>query len=132
MRLTIDKTVVPYKITTELIAAGVPVKRQVALLPNNGIEIPLENEDDIDLYIDTINNVLDAHDGIDDIAEVEEGAKQRVKKIPGWATWIDAQAAEWFVEHIDPLDMPDDVKNLLMAYGKILLALHDKNFPNME
>ena len=132
MRIRVDKIIVPYKATAELIAAGVPVRREIALLKNNGVEISLENEDDASLYKGIIETVLDAHDEIDDIALIEDDAKQRLKAIPNWATWTEEQAVEWFTTHINNLAIPDDVKSLLADYGRMLLALRDKTFPNLE
>ena len=131
MRIRIDKVIIPYKATAELIAAGVPVRREIALLAN-GVEIPLVNENDVPLYVDIIQTVLDAHDGINDIALIEDDAKQRLKAIPNWATWTEEQAVEWFTTHINNLAIPEDVKSLLAAYGRMLLALRDKTFPNLE
>ena len=65
MRIRADKTIVKKKLTQELLVAGVPVVRDVALLPNNGLEIPLVNEDEAGNYMETINTVIEAHDGID-------------------------------------------------------------------
>jgi len=78
MRIRVDKAIVPYKFTHELVAAGVPALR-VALLPKNGLYIELENEDDRNLYLDTILAVIDAHDGIDEIGIEETQAQENLK-----------------------------------------------------
>jgi len=130
MRIKISKTVVPYKLTRELIAAGVPLLAPVALLPKDGLYIPILQADEV-LYIDIINTVIDAHDGIDDIAVLKADAEQRIKNIPNWATWTETEAQTWFIENIDPLNIPDEIKNLLRNYGRILLALRDKTWPEL-
>jgi len=127
MRIKIYKTIVPYKLTRELIAAGVPLSGAVALLPKNGLYIPA----DVD-YLDIINAVIDAHDGIDDVAILEADAQARMKNIPGWATWDEAQALDWFNANIEPLNIPADVKTLLLAYGRVLLALRDRTWPELN
>jgi len=119
MRIRAGKTVVLKKLTQELRAAGVPVAREVLPLPNEGLYIPLVNENKERDYSAIVENIIRAHDGIDDVDE-------RINNIPGWATWTEAQALEWFDENITPLNIPADVKVLLKSYGRMLLALRDR------
>ena len=119
MRLRANKTVVPDKLTRELKAAGVPVARPVILLPNTGVYIPLVDERQESNYLETVLVIIEAHDGVDDIQE-------RMDNIPGWATWTEAEALEWFTTNIDPLNIPAEVKTLLKAYGRMLLAIRDR------
>jgi len=144
MRTRADKNIVPYKLTRELIAAGVPVVRQIALLPNNGLDIALPNEGAADVYLELINTVIEAHDGIDDIAELETDAKQRVRNIPGWATWTEQESLAWHdarlsdavIDGIGNLaDAKIAIKNIATenrAIIRLLVALRDKTFPNLE
>ena len=131
MRIRAEKTIVPYKLSRELLAAGVPLSGAVALLPKYGLYIPLEDEAQKSEYLEVITAMIDAHDGIDDITEKKEDAKQRVRNIPGWATWDEQQASDWFTANIDTLNIPNDIKTLLRAYGRILLALRDETWPEL-
>jgi hypothetical protein len=119
MRLKIDKTFIPKKLTRELRAAGVPVAREVLPLPLGGIYVPLVDERQACDYLSIVESVIILHDGIDNIEE-------RVKNIPGWATWTEAEALEWFQTNIQPLNIPADVKVLLKSYGRMILALRDR------
>lgn len=119
MRIRAGKAIVPKKLTQELRAAGVPVAREVLSLPNQGLYIPLVDENKERDYFSTVENIIRAHDGIDDVDE-------RINKIPGWATWTEAEALKWFDENIAPLNIPADVKVLLKSYGRMILALRDR------
>ena len=130
MRIKIDKVIVPYKLTRELIAADVALAGSVSILPNSGLYIPIDDAQAGEL-LPTIEAVIEAHDGIDDIAVIVQDAEDRVKNIPGWATWTEVEALLWFTENIEPLNIPDEIKNLLRAYGRVLLALRDKNWPEL-
>lgn len=132
MRIRADKTVIPKKLTKELKAADVPVTKVIALLENNGLEIPLQDEDTVAEFLSTIEAVIDSHDGIDDDEIEAQEVKSRLDNIPGWATWTEAQALEWFDTNITPLNIPPEVKTLLRAYGRVLLVLRDKNYPRLE
>lgn len=118
MRLRVDKPIALKKLTRELKAAGVPLAREVAGIPN-GVYILFVDESAEPQYLDTVNAVIAAHDGIDDI-------KQRLESVPGWATWTEAQALAWFTANIDTLNIPADVKTLLKVYGRMILVLRDK------
>jgi hypothetical protein len=118
MRLRVEKQIVLDKLARELKAAGVPLARAVCSIPN-GLYIPLTDESQEPEYSDLIIAIIAAHDGIDDV-------KQRLDNIPGWATWTEAEALEWFATYIDNLTIPADVKKLLKAYGRMLLVLRDK------
>jgi len=131
MRLKLTKTIVPYKLSDELRAASVSLRHDVALLPKDGLYIPLTDESQANELLPTIESVIDAHDGVNDVAILEADAEQRIKDIPGWATWTETEALDWFNTHIEPLAIPDDVKTLLRAYGQVLLALRDKTWPRL-
>lgn len=76
MRISVNKTIVPYKLTAELQAASVPVER-VAIIPG-GLEIAID--DDLVLeFAETINTIIEAHDGIDNKAVGK--ANRRIKVI---------------------------------------------------
>ena len=127
MRIKIFKTIVPYKLTRELYASGVPLSGPVALLPKNGLYIPVDDD-----YLDIINAVIDAHDGIDDVAILEADAQARMKNIPGWADITEQAAQEWFNVNIEPLNIPPEIKTLLRNYGRMLLALRDETWPELS
>lgn len=141
MRISVIKNIVPYKLTAELQAAGIPVKR-VASLPG-GLDIAI-NDDLVSQYEELINTVIEAHDGIDDIAVVEDGAKQRLRNIPAWATWTEEEALNWHDTNlsdtvIDGIGNLAEAKIILKkistenrAIVRMLLALRDKIFPNLE
>jgi hypothetical protein len=131
MRIKIDKNVRPWKLTRELRAAGVSLLHNVAALPKMGLFLPLADESQGEELLPVILATIEAHDGIDDIAEKEADAEARAKKIPGWATWDETQALAWFDENIAPLNIPADVKALLLAYGRLLLALRDEAWPQL-
>ena len=130
MRIKVDKVIVPYKLTRELLAVEIALTGNVGLLPN-GVYIPLTDETQADDLLPTIETVIEAHDGIDDVAVLVQDAEDRVRSIPGWATWTEAQALEWFTDNIEPLNIPAEVKTLLFAYGRVLLALRDKTWPEL-
>jgi hypothetical protein len=131
MRIRLTKTIVPYKLSRELIAAGVPLLRDVAPILTNGLYIPLVDESQGDTLLPVIEATIEAHDGIDDIAATEADAETRMQAVPGWATWTEAEALVWFDTNITPLAIPADVKTLLRAYGRVLLALRDKTWPEL-
>lgn len=106
------------------------------------IEVP-EDVEEADIL-----DLIDTHDP-DELSIVEkqrdlaESIKPRVHNIPGWATWTEQEALDWFNANISDTQI-DAVTNLteakvilkhqsqaLFAIGRMVMALRDHTWPEL-
>lgn len=132
MRIKIAKTIVPYKLSRELIEAGVLLSGKVANLPKGGLYIPLEDETQKNELLPTIEAVIEAHDGIDDIRVLKDDAITQIKNLPGWATWTYQDGLDWYNTEIVPLSIPNSIKAFIRASIIMHIATRDNLWPELS
>jgi hypothetical protein len=137
MRTTVNKIIITWKLGKELVIAGI-VHNGMSLFGNE-LEILLTNEN----QVAQAQVVIDAHDGIDPIAQRLSAAKLTADNIPNWATWTQAQLQTWWDNNladsiVDGFSVPANVKVMLKAQnGAILriaqleIALRDQIWPDL-
>jgi len=137
MRTTINKTIVTYKLGKELIAAG--IQHQGMSLFDSELEILLVNEN----QATQAQTVINAHVGVDPIQERSVAAETNLRNVPGWATWTEAQALDWWNTNLSDAQA-DAIANLadakamlkkqnaaLKSMARMLIAMRNRLFPGM-
>jgi len=56
-------------------------------------------------------------------------AEDAARDIPQWATWDETQALDWIESNVDDLA---SAKTVLKAYARLLVALRDAQWPNLN
>lgn len=83
---------------------------------------------------DAAGEVLSAHDPAEQTPEQVAldramHAPARVKDVPGWATWDEAQAVAYIENNVK--DLPS-AKIVLAAMARLLVALRDAQWPGLD
>ena len=83
---------------------------------------------------DAAGEVLSAHDSTAQTPEQVAldramRAPARVKDVPGWATWDEAQAVAYIENNVK--DLPS-AKIVLVAMARLLVALRDAQWPGLD
>ena len=66
---------------------------------------------------------------LNSLAGSQADSAKRVKNIPNWATWNEAQAQQWIDDNLLTLV---DARTALKAMSRMLIALRDAQFPNLD
>ena len=61
--------------------------------------------------------------------ERQEESGAQAASIPGWATWTEQESLDWIDLNVTDLD---SAKQAIKAMTRMLLALRNKNWPNLE
>lgn len=137
MRTTINKSIVAWKLEKELVVAG--ISHHGMSIFGDILEVLLVDEN----QASQAQVVIDAHDGIDTVAQREAAAMTTAKNIPNWATWSQAQLLTWWNANladsiVDGFSIPANVKAMLKVQnGAILriaqleIALRDQVWPEL-
>lgn len=153
MQITINKTIVAWKLGKELTTAGIN---------HNGMSIfPGQDEDVLEILLTNENQasqaqtVVDAHNGIDTIAAVGNSAFAAAAAVPDWATRDETWILNWLETNIGtPLAAPIPVNPMtvqqiravlvsivtilgfiftaLKANARMVIALRNKTWPNLQ
>lgn len=137
MRTTINKPIVTWKLGRELALAGIP---------HNGMSL---FDDVLEIYLVNENQaaaaqvVITAHAGVDPIQQRNTAAESNIRNVPGWATWTEAQALDWWNTNLSDAQA-DAIVNLadakamlkkqnaaLKSMARMLIAMRDRLFPGM-
>jgi len=137
MRVTVNKTIVTWKLGRELVTAG--IAHNGMSLFGNELEILLANEG----QAAQAQAVIDAHDGIDPVAIRHAAAKSVADAIPSWSTWTQAEWANYFSANLSDAEA-DLVTSIAAArvmikrqnlvinnLVKLVIALRDQVWPDL-
>ena len=137
MIVIVNKSIAPAVLGKQLTAAG--VAHNGMSLFGDKLEIHLVDEG----QSAQAQAVIDAHDGLDPVAQRLQAAESNAKAVPGWATWDEAQFLDWFGSNLSDAQV-DAVANLadakvmlkkqnagIRAMGRLLIALRDRVFPTL-
>ncbi len=137
MRITVNKTIVTWKLGKELVLAGI-AHNGMSLLGET-LEILLVN----DAQAPQAQTVVDAHTGVDTILQRWQGARATAQQIPNWATWTQQDWATWrdanvSATQINAIVTLVDARPILLKMAQVLdglakmeLALRDQIFPEL-
>lgn len=137
MIIIVQKPIVTWKLGRELLAAGIS---------HNGMSL-FENQ--LEIYLvdpqqaGQVEAVVDAHDGIDTVAERLAAAEGQVRAVPGWSRWSEAEALDWWASNLDDAQV-ESVETLadatalmkkqnavLKSMARLLIALRNRQFPQL-
>lgn len=76
-----------------------------------------------------IQALLQVHDPTDYVEARQQASEDNAKNIPGWATWSEAEMLAKIDN--DVVDLAS-TKKALKAMARMLIALRNKNFPNLR
>lgn len=137
MRIIVNKVIVSSKLGRELVVAG--IQHNGMSIFRNELEILLVDEN----QAPQAQAVVDAHDGVDTVGQRFEAAEGQVRAIPGWATWSEAEALDWWTTNLSDAQV-DAVANLadakvilkrqntaIRAMARMLIAMRDRLWPGL-
>jgi 5,10-methenyltetrahydromethanopterin hydrogenase len=81
-----------------------------------------------------VKAVIKAHKFVDPeiheqkLRELRDKSEESAKQIPNWAKWSEQEAIDYIEENVENIK---DAKKILKAMARMILALRDKNFPNI-
>lgn len=137
MRVVINKAIATRKLGKELIAAGI-LHNGMSIFGEE-LEILLVNKN----QAAQAQVVINAHDGIDTIAQRQTAAKVTAKNVPNWATWSQQDWATWrdanvSATQINAVGSLADAKGILNKMSVVLdslakmeIALRDQVWPDI-
>lgn len=138
MIVIVNKVIAPAILGRELSAAGIAHNGMSQF--GDKLEILLVDEG----QAEQVQAVLDAHAGVDTVKQRRDAAQVNAKAVPGWASWDEAQFLSWFGSNLSDAQV-DAVANLadakvmlkkqnaaIRAMGRLLIALRDRVFPDLE
>jgi hypothetical protein len=108
MRITVNKTIVTWKLGKELVAAG--IQNNGMSLFGDELEILLANEEQASL----VPALIAAHDGIDTMVNLVNDARTAAANIPNWATWTQTELQTWYDANLGNGNV-DNITNLADA-----------------
>lgn len=137
METIIEKSIIPWKLGKELLAANIA---------HNGISVFGERLEILltdERQAAQAQIIIDAHNGVDDAEQRKSTAIGAVRNIPGWATWDESQLQAWYNANLSNAQV-DGVANLvdakamlkkqnaaILAMARMLLAVRNQTWPQL-
>lgn len=137
MKTTVEKAIVTWKLGKELLTAG--IQHNGMSLFGTTLEILLVDEN----QSTQAQTVINAHTGIDSIAQRYNAAEGNARNVPSWATWTETQTLDWWTTNLSDAQV-DAVANLadaralmkkqnaaIKAMARMLIAMRDRLWPQL-